>query len=357
MGIQVCFSYGVKAGRASSMVQQKTFWHLMPQRRMPSEYEIVTSKLLLNTGEGFTGKRFELDVPLQQWYEQYQQGSALACSCWEKFRDPRETTYTRYTELQMEKEIFVDTILEEIEAKGYDRELLPHWVQTLATLVAPFRYPGHALMMIAAYVAQMAPGGRIVVAGTFQAGDEARRVERLAYRVRQLQFAFPGFAADSKSLWEHGPRWQPLRRFVERLLVTYDWGEAFVALNLVLKPMIDDLFLKHTSDLALGHNDHLLGQMFYSLNEDCQWHRQWSRALIQTAIDDTPINRQLIQAWINKWYPVALRAVGAFSPLFEGKPAGPGMAPFSDLTSRIVAFSADYLRDMGLQPAFSEKTG
>jgi toluene monooxygenase system protein E len=141
------------------MVQQKTFWHLLAQRRMPSEYEIVTSKLLLNTEEGFTGKRFELDVPLRQWYERYQQGSPLVCSSWEKFRDPRETTYTKYTELQMEKEIFVDTILEEIDASGYDRELQPQWVQTLATLVAPFRYPGHALMMIAAYVAQMAPGG------------------------------------------------------------------------------------------------------------------------------------------------------------------------------------------------------
>jgi toluene monooxygenase system protein E len=333
------------------MVQQKTFWHLLSQRRMPSEYEIVTSKLLLNTGEGVTGKRFELDVPLRRWYEQYQQGSPLACSSWEKFRDPRETTYTKYTELQMEKEIFVDCILEEIDANGYDRELLPPWVQTLATLVAPFRYPGHALMMIAAYVGQMAPGGRIVVAATLQAGDEARRVERLAYRVRQLQLAFPGFAADSKSLWEQDSRWQPLRQYVEQLLITYDWGESFVALNLVLKPMLDDLFLKHTSDLALGHDDHLLGQMFYSLNQDCEWHRQWSQALTQTAIEDTPINRERIQTWINKWYPSALRAVDAFSSFFEGEPGGAGRLAFHDLTSHIVATSEEYLRTMDLQPA------
>ena len=50
--------------------------------------------------------------------------------------------------------------VEEIEVNGYDRELQPRWFQTLGTLVAPFRYPGHALMMIAAYAAQMAPGGR-----------------------------------------------------------------------------------------------------------------------------------------------------------------------------------------------------
>jgi hypothetical protein len=29
--------------------------------------------------------------------------------------------------------------------------------------------------------------------------------------------------------------------------------------------MIDELFLKRMSDLALGHDDHLLGQLFYSL--------------------------------------------------------------------------------------------
>jgi toluene monooxygenase system protein E len=249
----------------------------------------------------------------------------------------------------MGKEIFVDCILEEMEAGHYDRGLMPEWVETLATLVAPFRYPCHALMMIAAYVAQMAPGGRIVVAGAFQAGDEARRVERLAYRVRQLQLTFPGFAADSKFLWEEDQRWQPLRRYVERLLVTWDWAEAFVALNLVFKPMIDELFLKCTSELALGHNDHLLGQIFYSLNEDCQWHRQWSQALTRTAIEDTPANHQLIQTWISKWRPGALRAVDAFASLFEGRSAGPGMPPFHDLTSRIAAFSAGYLQPLDLQ--------
>ena len=332
------------------MAQQKTFWHLLPQRRMPNEYEIVTSKLLLNTGEGFTGKRFELDVPLQQWYEQYQQGSPLICSSWEKFRDPRETTYTKYTELQMEKEIFVDGILEEIEATGYDHGLSAAWLETLSTLVAPLRYPGHALMMVAAYVAQMAPGGRIVVAATFQAGDEARRVERLAYRVRQVQLAFPGFASDSKSLWELDPRWQPLREFVERLLVAYDWGEAFVAMNLVLKPMIDELFLKYASDLALAEDDHLLGRIFYSLNEDCQWHRQWSQALVQTATQDTATNRKVMQAWIDKWYPGALRAVDALVPLFEGTRESMGMPPFHDITSRIDDFCAGYLLAMQLQP-------
>ncbi|MCU1295248.1 MAG: Phenol hydroxylase, oxygenase component DmpL, partial [Bryobacterales bacterium] len=218
------------------MAQQKTYWHLMRHRRMPSEYEIVTSKLLCYTGEGFTGKRFELDVPLKDWYTQHQEGSPLRCTSWEKFHDPRETTYTRYTELQMEKEMFVDGLLEEIEATGYDAELPEHWLRILSRMVAPFRYPGHGLAMIAAYFGQMAPSGRLTITGALQAADEVRRVERLAYRVRQLQITFPWFAEDSRARWQHDPLWQPLREVIEKLLTTWDWGECFVVLNLVLKP-------------------------------------------------------------------------------------------------------------------------
>ena len=283
---------------------------------MPSVYEIATSKLLLNTGEGFTGKTFELDVPLKQWYERYQQGSPLTCSKWEAFRDPRETTYTKYTELQMKKETFVDGILEEIEATSYDHTLSEQWLHILETLVAPFRYPGHAFMMIAAYIGQMAPSGRITVAASFQAGDEARRVERLAYRIRQIQLTFPTFASSSKSLWERDACWQPLRKFVEGLLIAYDWGESFVALNLVLKPMIDELLMESASDLANHHGDHLLGQVFYSLNEDCKWHREWSGALVKTAIEDNRLNFDVIRRWIRKWRPGADQAIQALSALF-----------------------------------------
>jgi len=299
------------------MAQQKTYWHLLSQKRMPSEYEIVTSKLLCYTGEGFTGKGFELDVPLLQWYRQYQEGSSFSCSSWEKFRDPRETTYTKYTELQREKEVFVDGILGEIEATGYDKEISPTWLPALSRLVAPLRYPLHGFQMLAAYIGHTAPSGRIAIAAALQAGDEMRCVQRIAYRVRQLQLVFPGFAEDSKTLWQEDPVWQPLREGIEKLLTAYDWGESFAGLNLVLKPMVDQLFMKHLSDWALQRGDYLLGQIFYSLDEDCQWQRQWSRALVQMAIEDNPHNVNVLQGWVNKWYGLGARALEALASVWE----------------------------------------
>jgi hypothetical protein len=54
----------------------------------------------------------------------------------------------------------------------------------------------------------------------------ARLAERQMKRTRHVSppdagpDVVPGFSDDSKSLWENDPRWQPLRQFVERLLVT-----------------------------------------------------------------------------------------------------------------------------------------
>jgi toluene monooxygenase system protein E len=306
---------------------------------MPTEYDIVTSKLLCYTGEGFTGKRFELDVPLQRWYRQYQEGSLLTCTSWEKFHDPRETTYAKYTDLQTDKEIFVDSVLEQIEQTGYDRKLSASWIESLSNVLAPFRYPAHGLQMVAAYFGQTAPSGKLAITAALQAADEVRRVERIAQRVRQLQIAHSGFAANSKDVWQHSSMWQPLREIVEKLLIVYDWGESFVVLNLILKPMLDELFLKHFSDLALRQNDYLLGQIFYSLNEDCQWHREWSQALVQMAVEDTPANRQVIQTWIDAWYPGAARAVQAFSSIFDT----------DQVSAQVESYCRRYLRAMGLE--------
>jgi toluene monooxygenase system protein E len=135
---------------------------------------------------------------------------------------------------------------------------------------------------------------------------------------------------------------------IERLLVCYDWAESFVALNLVIKPLIDELFMNHFSELALNENDYLLGRIFYSLNEDCRWHREWSQALTRLVIEDNPQNRDTIQDWINKWHPVAANAMLAFTPVFEGTLESASMTPLKDVIAKLESYHRDYLAGLGL---------
>jgi len=290
---------------------QRTYWHLEKLDRRPSDYDIGSSSVLYYLPRGF-----EVKVPLDAWYATHQRSSPFVVRDGERFRDPRETTYSKYTELQQTKEAFVDGLLRQAEEAGRDALLLPEWRSVLSRVLPTLRYPVHGLQMIASYVAQMAPSGRIVIAGVFQAADEVRRVQRLAYRMRQLELA------DDRTTWQSEPAWQPTREFVEKLLVTYDWGEAFVALNLVWKPRFDELWMRQFAARAQAAGDDLLARIFLSLDEDCRWHRDWSRALVRTAIEEHAPNRETLAGWVARWTPLAQQATAQFGHLVGPEAAG-----------------------------------
>jgi toluene monooxygenase system protein E len=300
----------------------KTYWHLAAARRMPTDYEIVSSRLHYYVGRGF-----EVDLPLGEWYRRYQAESPLGCDDWDRFRDPRETTYARYVELGQANEAHVDGILRSIEESDYDRKLPPSWVDVLERLLPPLRHCFHGLQMAAAYVGQMAPGGRITIAAAFQAADEMRRVHRLAYRMADLRRTRPTFGDESRRLWQSDPAWQPARQLVEKLLVAYDWGEAFTALNLCVKPLLDAFVLDEAGELARARGDYLWREICFALAADGAWHRDWSGALVAMLLEARPANREAFASWIDRWRPLAQTAVVGLAPLFgEGGTAAAARA-------------------------------
>jgi hypothetical protein len=170
--------------------------------------------------------------------------------------------------------------------------------------------------MVAAYVGQMAPSGRITIAAALQAADEIRRVQRIAIRMAQIRRVRPAFGAASRQLWERDPMWQPVRCCVERLLVTYDWGEALTALSLCVKPVSDFFFMDEVPLLVKARGDHKLQEMFMLLGEDCAWHREWSGALLSMALRERPENRAALASWTASWLPGAEASIEPFSELF-----------------------------------------
>jgi toluene monooxygenase system protein E len=301
---------------------RKTYWHLGDGRRLPSDYEIATSRLLYHPGRG----GFAVELPTSEFYARYQRGSRLVGDRWDELVDPRATTYTKYVELARERESYVGRLLASIEGSDYDRELADDWVATLAQTLSPLRFLGHGLQMAAAYVGQMAPAGRIAVVALFQCGDEIRRIQRIAYRLALLARRRPQIDAEGRALWQSDPRWQPLRRALETLLVTYDWGEALIALNVCLKPTVDDLFLGALAERADAARDHLDAQILRSLFEDAAWQRDWTAALLALATTSRPENRAVIAGWTEDWRPAVEAAARAASSLLAAD-ARPSKSP------------------------------
>jgi hypothetical protein len=282
-----------KARRASTL---RTYSHLAQNRKVPDDYDLTTTRLHYYVGRGF-----EVNTPIAAWYAANQSASRLRAADWDRFADPARTTYSRYTAIARQREAHVDGILRSIDELRYDSGLKSDWLDLLDRIIGPVRYPMHALQMVASYAGSMAPAGRVTILLAFQAGHEMRRIQRLTYRMVQLRSTRSDFGTRAKAIWQEGPEWQPLRKLIERLLVTYDWGESLIALNLCVKPAFDGLFSNRLAAEAMERGDPLFAEILVSFAEDSAWQRDWTRALVDGCMQANPDTRDAIESWTSSW--------------------------------------------------------
>jgi toluene monooxygenase system protein E len=299
-------------------------WSLLGEvRRKPSEYETVTAKLHFHYGR--QPAPFELDpnTPINTWYLRYRESSPFQTDDWEGFRDPHQLTYQVYVQRQAEREGYVDNLVDEFERRKHDASLQTEWVRLLKRLYLPARFPMHALQMTGLYIGQLAPSSFITNTAYFQAADELRRIQWAAYRAKSLSLehdAELASSAQTRLLWEEDPAWQPLREAVEKMLIAYDWGEAFAALNLTVKPVFDAVFNVQLAELARAHKDDLLALTLDDLELDSERSRDWTAALVQYAVTRRPANMELLKQWVKHWKPLAYRGLEGLVELFEQAP-------------------------------------
>ena len=291
----------------------RTWSHLAGNKRKPSEYEVVSTKLHYHTKNPEAAWELDPDVFMNRWYRRYREGSALTHPDWDGFRDPDELVYRSYVALQDDQETYVTAMLDEHDRIGHDAALSPQWLDTLAQWYTPARYPAHLLQMASAYVGQVAPASTITTPCYFQAADHMRIVQHTAYRTRELanRFGGTGFGVAERRCWEEGPIWQGFRELLERLLVTWDWGESFVALNLVAKPAHDEAVMRQLAVAAEANGDRVLRYLADSHLADSDRSRRWTQALISMALQ-VDGNREVVTEWISAWLPLAERAMRTY---------------------------------------------
>jgi toluene monooxygenase system protein E len=299
---------------------RRTFSAFGDVRRMPSEYEIVTH------GQNWTlrpsrAAAFEQNPSsaANLWFLTYRDNSPLRAPDWDAFRDPDRLTYKAYVNLQSEAEARVAGVLEAHAEAGSDATLDTGSVALLGHLFTPSRYLCHGFQQVQAYIGFMAPSSYITNAAAFATADWLRRVTTIAYRTRELQLAWPasGIGSDERSMFQDGEAWQPARQAVEYALVSYDWAEAFTALNLVLAPTLDDVLLTQLGQAARSHGDEETWLLSAFLAEDSRRRARWSRALADVAIAQRPENRAVLAKWIGRWSALADDAALGLGQILE----------------------------------------
>lgn len=292
---------------------QKTWSHLAKRRRRPSEYEIVSTNLLWHTRD----REQPWDVAHQgfmaEWYRKYRNGSPITHEDWDAFRDPDELVYRTYNILQDGQETYVEGLFDQHNLEEHDKGLDQAWVASLARLYAPGRYLLHTVQMASAYLVHMAQASTISNCAAFQSADQLRLLSHVAYRTAELAKSDPdaGLGTSERRIWEEDPAWQRFRELMECILATRDWAEAFVALNLVAKPAIDEAFFRQQAVSARRQGDTLFALVAEAALRDSERSRRWTTELVRHMASN-PSNIATINKWLDRWVPLGDAAIDAY---------------------------------------------
>jgi AraC-like DNA-binding protein len=308
-------------------------------RRVPSEYEIVTHEVNYTVRKR-RAAAFELNptTPANMWYLTYRDKSPVQVSEWNEFRDPDEMTYRKYVTAQDEQESVVKGVLDQYERSGHDRAIAAPWLDMLAHLLIPTRYPVHGLQMTQAYLGTIAPSSYITNCAAFAAADLLRRGSLIAYRTRQLQLARPDahVLVEARRIWEVDLGWQPARKALETALIAYDWAECLTAVNLVLRPALDEVLLNQVANVARKNHDDLTWLLLTNLARDSARATRWSCALARFAIERNPDNVGSFVRWAKKWRIRAEDAAAGLATLLSS----PSLPSQEELTTLEAARNA-----------------
>jgi toluene monooxygenase system protein E len=194
----------------------------------------------------------------------------------------------------------------------------------------------------------MAPSSFITNPAHFQAADEMRRIQRIAYTTKLLANGHDddlAATATARGRWEQSAAWQPMRKLLEELLIAYDWGEAFAALNLVTKPMLDTVINAELAALAARNGDDLVDSLFTEFARDAARSAEWSTALVAYILKADPALRDLLTGWVQDWTPRGRAAVAGYAELIA---AAPGGLDTSAIVKAVDAHHEDFLSGCGL---------
>ncbi|MFA5122116.1 aromatic/alkene monooxygenase hydroxylase subunit beta [Zavarzinia sp.] len=291
----------------------RTWSHLADRRKRPSEYEIVSTRLHYRRRDPDVPWELDPNLPMNDWYRKYCNESPLRHPDWDLFQDPDQLVYRTYNILQDGQEAYVGSLLDQLSDRGHDEMLEREWAEVLARAYTPARYIFHTLQMASAYLSQVAPASTISTCAMFQTADSLRWVTHTAYRTVELGRAHQGLGigTDERAHFEKDPAWQGFRKLAEKVLVVWDWAECFAALNLVLKPAVEEALLGALGDAARNHGDTLYGMLSQAHMRDAERHRRWAAKLVELAVSQ-PGNRELLAGWIAKWQPLANEAIDAY---------------------------------------------
>ncbi len=240
--------------------------------------------------------------------------TAVTMNDWYALKDPRQFYYGNYTTTRAKQQDAVDRTLDFIEKRDLLRALPVDVRDLIVHAIVPLRHYEWGANTSSAHVAAYGFGTAITSPAMMNTMDRLG----MAQHISRIGLLLDGNSGDSLSaahaLWTDHADWQPLRREVERMFVTRDWFEVFVAQLLVADALVYPLFFQHIDAAIAGGNGSALSSLTDYLMRWYEETAKWIDAVIKTAAAENADNKALISGWAVTWRD---RLVPALAPIVQ----------------------------------------
>lgn len=240
--------------------------------------------------------------------------TAITMKDWYALKDPRQFYYGNYTTTRAKQQDALDRTLDFVEKRDLLRAMPADTRALIEHAIVPLRHYEWGANTNSAHVAAYAYGTAVTSPAMMNTMDRLG----MAQHISRIGLLIDGNSGESllasKTTWTDHADWQPLRREVERMFVTRDWFEVFIAQILVADALVYPLFFQHLdSAIAAGNGSALSSLTDYLM----RWYEEtgkWVDAVIKTAAAENPENKALLSGWTVTWRD---RLVTALAPIAQ----------------------------------------
>jgi phenol/toluene 2-monooxygenase (NADH) P1/A1 len=249
------------------------------------------------------------------WQTEYEifdtRRTALVMQDWYALKDPRQLYYGSYTLMRARQQEVLESNFAFVEKNDLFVSMPAELLAKARKLLVPLRHYEWGANMNNSFITGYAYGAVLANATMFATMDRLGSAQYLTRIGLLLDGNQPGVLEQGKSDWLDAPCWQPLRESMEHLFLVKDWGELFVAQNLVFDGYLYPLAKHIVEHQMVGQGGSGIGMLTAFMSEWFEETQPWINSVLKTLAAESQANRQHLLCWIDRWQPRARIAAAA----------------------------------------------
>ncbi len=332
---------GVSDTNRAAEAEREFSWYA-PKGRRATLYEDVTIDTQPSVHRHLTrGWPVKFEDGRGTWDDS---STALRSDDWFAFRDPGELWERPFYQRGAAIEQQIEAAMHSARGEGLLPDYTDEWAQFLREYLQVPAYVEHGLWFALATVARDCLSDTVCTCVCLQAAMKQRSAQAIVLYAMDLEADHGPFPIESaRQAFLSDARWQPTRRYLERLAATPDWCEVVVAANVCFEPVVGTMIRRELGiRAAAASGDTVTPVLARAASEEWEWTREWTVELVRFLLAGEAFggsNREVLTGWVREWLP---QAIAAADGLAEGG------FPVAIERSRVADSAARVLTDAGL---------